>query len=473
MRLLLQWCLAAGLVLISAGWLLWTGAAPPGNKHAVRVRLQLAVWGSASELQQTRQLLQAFHRAHPGIQVALLHIPEQYFQKLHLLLAAGLAPDVMMINNLQLPVYAAHGQLQPFPALAANGPPDNNAQSRPSPDFFPQALAALTYQGQLYALPRDVSVVVMYLNLDLLAQADLPLPAWDWDWATCLRYAQALTQPQAQPRRFGLSFQESPPLFWLPYYFSANPTRRDGRVPFRQGQAQPDASEVAALQTLAHWRLVHGVSPLPQHSGTATMTDWFLKQRVAMLLNGRWVLPVLRDKARFRWAVRPFPRGPAGSRVGVDATGYAMAAGTKWPREARQLLAFLTSPAAMAEATASGLIVPARRSVALGPVFQRSEGAQVFLAAAATGLPTQTPPQWSQLSETWMQALAPVWEGRQSAASAMRAITPELNRLSPPLSSSPLPSPEGRAFEIFKNIIRLDELTIAGLQRGKTTAQSR
>ena len=44
------------------------------------VTIQLSTWGSAQEVGVLKQLLHTFEQTHPGVHVALLHIPENYYQ---------------------------------------------------------------------------------------------------------------------------------------------------------------------------------------------------------------------------------------------------------------------------------------------------------------------------------------------------------------------------------------------------------
>ena len=63
-------------------------------------------WGSISEVQILKKLISDFESENPGTKINFQHIPQNYFQKLHLLFASNTAPDVIFNNNLYLPLYA-------------------------------------------------------------------------------------------------------------------------------------------------------------------------------------------------------------------------------------------------------------------------------------------------------------------------------------------------------------------------------
>jgi multiple sugar transport system substrate-binding protein len=295
----------------------------------------------------------------------------------------------------------------------------------------------------VYALPRDLSVVVVFYNKTLFKKAGVTIPQAGWTWATMLAKAQQLTHRQQQ--QFGLSFYQTPPLFWLPFLWSGIPddgyntqqaTGQLGANGHFLGQLTPTGLQAGlqGLQTYADYRNRWHVAPTQAESGSASMTQLFLQQHVAMLVSGPWVLPVIEKQHDFDWGMVAFPAGVGGSRVGLDATGLAMSASTQHPREALALIQFMTSATSLSQLAKAGLIIPARQAVFTAllhqPAFQQQ--ALVYQQAIATGIPTQTPPLWNELSEVWTQAMEPVWEGRQSATTALRDARPALEALLTP-----------------------------------------
>ncbi len=406
------------------------------GKPDSRVRIQLSTWGSAQEVTVLKALIRTFERTHPGIRVTLLHIPENYYQKLHILVAGDMTPDVVFTNSINFPIYAAQGVfLDLSPWLAKQG----GAEALSAAQFYPQALKAFTWQETghpplLGALPRDISNVVLFYNRDLFKQAGVPEPKAGWTWEEFREAADRLTLDRnndGDPDQFGVSFYSTPPLFWLPFVWSAggdlfSPDRK------RFMLAQPKAVE--GLRFYADLRNKWHVAPKKVESGGANMSQLFLQGKLAMMVNGRWSVPVLREQARFQWDVVPLPVGPSGlSRVGIDASGYAISAKSQHPKESFALIRFLLSQKALEQVTASGLIVPARPDVAQSDVFLASEQlplhGQAFLDVIGDGVPTHTSPRWNELSEELNLALEPVWDGKVDAKQAMQALQPKLDHL--------------------------------------------
>lgn len=407
-----------------------------GHQARSGVQLQLSTWGSAQEVAVLKDQLAGFEQTHPGVHVQLLHIPENYYQKLHILVAGDLAPDVIFTNSLSFPIYASQGVFRDLRPLMAQ---DRGVDALHENQFYPQALKAFIWAAQsdqpiLGAIPRDISDVVIFYNQDLLKKAGLPDPKPDWTWEEFRETADQLTVDQnndGDPDQFGFSFYATPPLFWLPFVWSAG-----GELfsPDLKQFVLNSPQAVAGLRYYADLRNKWHVAPKKVESGGASMSQLFLQQKVAMMVSGRWSVPVLREQAKFQWDVAPLPVGPSGqSRVGIDASGYAISAHSKHPNESYILIRYLLSKAALRQVTASGLIVPARPDVAESDAFltpQQAPGhGSVFLDAIATGVPTHTPPRWNEFSEELGLALEPVWNGEQDAAVVMKAAKPKLDHL--------------------------------------------
>ena len=130
---------------------------------------------------------------HPKIRINFIHIPQNYFQKLHLLFASNKAPDVIFINNLYLPVYV--GQLEDLTSLIDTG------------DFYPQSVQALSQNNKLYAVPRDISNLIIYYNEDITGKLE---PNWNFE------DFKNLIKKTAVNKTFGISYERD--IYWASPY---------------------------------------------------------------------------------------------------------------------------------------------------------------------------------------------------------------------------------------------------------------
>ena len=334
-------------------------------------KIQFASWGSKSEIDILKPVMADFEAKNPDIKVEFMHIPQNYFQKIHLLFASNTAPDVIFINNLSLPIYANAGVLEPV------------ADDIDLKSYDKNILQSLSWKGVLYAVPRDVSNLVVFYNKDLFDKLGVAYPRKDWTFDEYLKTAEKLTGHGV----FGISFEEDS-LFFLPYLMSEGGGILSDDL---STVIVDDVKSQKGLKYYADLRKKYHVAPLAEESASATMAQLFLQEKLAMQLSGRWLVPKYREEAKFDWDIVNFPYGDAGSIVPLDSSGWSVAKSSKHKDEAFRLVKYLSSKESIERLTQSGLIVPARRDVRESKYFldgNAPKNAQVFLDVIKTSKPT-------------------------------------------------------------------------------------
>ena len=346
-----------------------------------KVTIQFSSWGSESEIKILKPLLLDFEHDNPDIKVDFMHIPQNYFQKLHLLFASNTAPDVIFINNQYLPVYANAGLFEDL---------SGEDEIFHFKDFYTKSLDALRWQGKLYAVPRDISNLVIYYNKNIFDRYGVSYPDNDWDYEKFLETAKKLTH---RPEVFGISFEEEP-IFYLPYLMSFGLDK------------EPVFDDIAThegLKIYAGLRSKYHIAPRREEAASATMAQMFLQGRLAMHLSGRWLVPKYRQEAKFDWDIINFPKGTAGSVVPLDASGWAISKASKHKPQAKQLVKYLSSKQSIERLTQSGLIVPARIETANSKYFfdnQQPNNADTFLSVIETSRPTPVTVNYREVLDT-------------------------------------------------------------------------
>ena len=349
------------------------------------------------------KVISDFEAENPDIKIDFMHIPQNYFQKLHLLFASNTAPDVVFINNLYLPVYANAGKLED---LTETGLIDEN--------FYKKSVKALSYKNKIYAVPRDISNLVIFYNKDLFDKKGLPYPDENTTFQDFLNLAQKLTDKEKGI--FGISFEEEP-LFYLPYLMSEG-----GGILSDDGDENildTDASR-RGIKFYADLRKKYNAAPKQNESASATMAQMFLQQKIAMQISGRWLVPKYRREAQFVWDITNFPGGTKGSVVNIDASGYALSKSSKHKKEALRFIEFISSQQSLSKLTLSGLIVPARKDIAYSDKFLDKklppENAIVFLEAIKTGKITPVNEDYNNITDRLNKLLEPVFLGKKNAS---------------------------------------------------------
>ena len=348
-----------------------------------QITIQYSSWGSKSEINILKPILDTFEKENPDIKIDFMHIPQNYFQKLHLLFASNTAPDVVFINNIYLPVYANAGLLE-----------DLTNTDLINENFYKKALDAMTYKGKIYAIPRDISNLVIFYNKNIFDEKQIKYPDKNTTFNDFLIMSQKLTDKQKGI--FGISFEEDP-IFYLPYLMSEGGgiLSDDGNnIIINSKESQKAINFYSDLRNKYH------VAPTNSETASLTMAQMFLQGKLAMHLSGRWLVPKYRETAQFDWDVAPFPKGTKGSIVPLDASGWAISSKSKHKKEAMQLVKYLSSKESLQKFSKNGLIVPARIDSANSKAFldgNKPQNAEVFLDIIETSKPTPVNPNYYEI----------------------------------------------------------------------------
>ncbi len=399
------------LILIFFAFIFLIGITGCTQKNKITT-LKFTSWGSKSEVEILKPLIEEFEQENPDISIEFIHTPQNYFQKLHLLAASNLMPDVVFVNNMYGPLYAEN---KLFLDLNEFLKKDENLSHD---DFFEESLNSLTYRESLYALPRDVSNLVIFYNKDIFDKYEIPYPSRDWTIEEFIEISKKLTKDNNNDGRtdlFGISFREDP-LFWLPYLLSEG----GGILSEDLEMIILDNPEsISAIQQYSDLRNKHHVAPTKSEAGSSTMAQLFMREKLAMHLSGRWFVPIYRQEIKFNWDIASFPKGKNGSIVGSDASGWAISSKTKYPEQAWKFISFLASKDSIEKITANGLITPARTDVAESDVFLDKTkppfSSEIFIEAIKNSKPTPVNENYHKITDSLQNMLEPVWAGKNSA----------------------------------------------------------
>lgn len=363
-----------------------------------KVILKFSSWGSQSEIALIEPLLKEFEHNNPNIKIEFLHIPQNYFQKLHLLFASNLAPDIIFINNHYIPKYAEKNLLEDLTSYIDKQ------------DYFSKPIECLTYNGRIYAVPRDVSNLVIYYNKTLFDKYNIPYPKQNWTLEEYINIGKTF----AKNGIWGISF-ETDAIFWLPYLMSngAGILSDDGKQLIINSE-----KALNSLDLYADLANKYHIAPQKSDSASLTMAQLFLQQKLAMHLSGRWLVPKYRKEAIFDWDIAQFPQGVNGSVVNIDASGYAISKTSKHKTEALKFIEFITSKDSLEYLTQSGLIIPARVDVANSNIFldnKKPLNAKAFIDTIETGKITPVNTEYQLLIDNLNKKLEPLFLNKNKA----------------------------------------------------------
>jgi multiple sugar transport system substrate-binding protein len=414
-KIFLILCIFAGILLSGC------------TKKTSETVIKFSSWGSESEISALKPLISEFEKENPDIKVDFIHIPKNYFQKLQLLVASNLTPDVVFVNNINGALYAENNV---FEDLSKYLNKDNSLNKK---DFFPESLKAFTYKNQMYAIPRDISNLVVYYNKDIFNKYKVPYPSESWTFNDFLNICKKLSQDtdkNGKIDQFAVSFEEAP-LFWLPYLWSNG----GGFISRDLNSVIIDnPRSLEALQFYSDLRNKYHVAPTKSETGSATMAQLFMQRRIAMHISGRWSTTKYRKELDFRWDIARFPRGKEGSIVDCDTSGWAISKNSKHKAQAWRFISFMASKQSIKRFTGGGLIVPSRKDVANSNIFldknNPPENSQVFVDVISDSIPTPVTENYQEMTDVLNNALEPLWNGDKTAKQVInKDLMIKLNKL--------------------------------------------
>lgn len=321
-------------------------ASSSGNGEPVTI--QVAVSGSAQELDIHQQKFDLYTEEHPNVTIEPVDIGTERFQKLMTLIGSGTAPDIIYINEWCYSL-AYRDVLMALDSFI-------EADEDFDLSYYPESLLVpLRYEDQLYALPQEVSPYVIYYNKDMFEAAGLEMPTDDWTIDEFYEAAKALTDPEKNVYGYRYASGADPFLGWL--------SRADVDFDTSGTEVQGlDTQEALnALEFLYNLVVVDQISPNPAAlTAMGTNADaMFRNQSVAMESMGLWMLPQYKaDPLSFEWDVVRMPMDQ-NQRTKAGILNWGISADTKNPDAAWDLLKFLVGPESMEIVAESNMALPA------------------------------------------------------------------------------------------------------------------
>jgi len=349
-----------------------------GCRPAVRVPdkpEKLVVWEVAEQAESARKLAALF-TAKYGIPVEVVEVANlEQRNQLTLDGPAGIAADVVTWPHDQIGPAVLAGVIQPISEWLARGVKD---------EFLKPALDALTFDGQLYGLPKAIETSALVYNKALVANPPTT-------WGELLSLAEQHTN--RADNRFGFLFD------YRNFYFVHGIFAGMGGYVFKFADGKFDTADIGmnnagAVAAMGLIKELVDKKLIPIATDYGQMDDQFVQGRTAMIVNGPWSIANYRARG-IDVGVAVLPKLPNGrnqaSFSGVK--GWYVSAFTKHPYWATKLIEFMTSKTSLESRFADTGEIPPRADIQITDPI-----AAGFLAQAEFAVPMPNVPE-----------LGPVW----------------------------------------------------------------
>jgi multiple sugar transport system substrate-binding protein len=365
--------------------LLIAGCAGEDVESGGKIRIRVSGYtGNPAETDLVSALVAEFNRSQEGIEAVYEPVPGQYYPKILTMLVAGTAPDVFYLDIAYFRPFLAKNILRPLDPYLARS-------SVRAEHFLPTLWATFTHDGRVYGIPKDFNTLALFYNKDMFDGRKVPYPDARWDLDTFRAVAQRLTEAPGE-RRYGFVLTHDDIDRYLPIarMFGARLFDAAGRCVIDSPQARQ------AMDYYAGLALVDKSAIYPSEVGTTKAYDVFGRGLAAMVFEGSWLIPYLRQFfPGVRYGTAGLPAGPRGRSNFLFTVAYVIPRTSRQPDAAWTLIEFLTSETVQERIT---FAVPSRRMASDRYVRTHPEYRPI-LDAAAHAQPYEFGPKGDRVRE--------------------------------------------------------------------------
>ena len=352
-----------------------------------------------------------------GIEVRYTPIDGDFSQWILNALSAGTAPDLFYTDIFWSDAIASNALADPVDA-----PEIRDA-------LAPNLVAAFERDGRLIGIPKDFNTLTLHYNVDAFEDAGVEPPDDDDTWED---FAAKLAE-------VGAALDDMDGTCLVPDYARFGPfALATGWQPFdADGHTALDERFRRAFEFYTGLAET-GAATIAADVGEGWMGGCMSSEKVAVALEGAWMIAHLRDAApSMLYSTTRLPSDPETGARGnlVFTVAWTVNAASDVPEAAHELARILTSERAQQWVLERGLAIPSRRALQDNPWLGGDEPAQVASRMAFEGLGDAElePYYFGEHGGAWMEpinsALNAVLLGESSVDEALEAAQAELDRL--------------------------------------------
>ena len=319
---------------------------------------------------------------------------------------AGIAPDAFYVDVSMAEFFASLGVLQPLDRATFQ-----------ADAFYQNVIDAFTFNGNLYAIPKDQSSLARYVNISLLNQAGFELsdiPTAVEDYLEFLPRLQAALDAEFGPGVVTAAsgvLEPSRLLHWMNR--GASPVMPDGRANLS------DPAVVAHLEFVASLYNT-GAMLTPAQMGRGWNGEAFGTEAVVIMEEGNWVYAFLRNDfpdVQFEIIDMPTYQGERSSML--FTVGWGIYSESSNQELAAEWIRFKTGLDGMYTWTTGAGPLPTRPDVAARMAPNLSDGLNTHIAQIPVGTPWVMGMFTPVISDAFMNFMGVAVDGGMSVAEAM------------------------------------------------------
>ena len=360
---------------------------------------------------------QQFEKAHPGVTVKREVVPfANLITKVLQEASAGDLPNIVMLDNPNVPEVAATGQLKPL----------NSLPGFTTSGYVPGAISECTYKGKQYCYPVGTNTIGIFYNKAMFAAKHLSPPT---TWAQLESDAKTLTSGHTYGFAFDATADEQSTWQLEPYFWS-------------QGGNLDKVNTPAFTNSLQLW-----VNMVKAGSASKSVLQWgqspdlpaqFLNKSAAMIENGPWIFPLLNAKGwkyNKQYGIVKIPTQTAGTTVvaplGGETWNIGNSGSAQQQNAAWEWIKGMQAPSVMTHVTSLMYYLPTKPAV-ISQYLKGGPEYTVFAKETATARSRTT-----QYGANYPKVSQALWTAIQAAITGTSSVSSALTQAQSTISSIP------------------------------------
>lgn len=335
------------------------------------VVITLSGWSNLNEKQLLQQVISDFEAKNPNIKVKYDVIADEYMDVLKIRLIGDTAADVFYLDALEAPALMSQDVLEPLDRYIT--------KEFDISDFEPTLLNAFQQDGKIYGLPKDFSTLALFYNKNNFKDSGFSQSPTTWE--ELRDYSQTLTIDKNKDGRidrygFGVAPELARQSFMIKA-FGGELINSEGKAAF----ASPES--LKGLQLIVDQYRKDKSAAQPSDTGTTSGGEIFGQNKAAMVIEGTWLIPYLKQTfSNLEYAIDEVPTVAGKKGTMAYTVAYVMNKQSKHKLEAWKLISYLTGKQGMKVWTSGGFALPTRKSVAAELGYDKNLLYTPFIAGA-------------------------------------------------------------------------------------------
>ncbi|MCE5184655.1 MAG: extracellular solute-binding protein [Planctomycetaceae bacterium] len=391
--------------------------------------IKYALFGGSAEVAIAGQICRAFVQKNPQFILDVSIYPwAQYWTKVQVQAASGLAPDVITLYSGNIGVWVQNGAIRCIDEFMAEIDPN---------DYYPAAMDICRWSGKQYGMPLEVSARTLVYSADRFRECGIQQEDWPradkpirWQQFKDLARRLTLTRPDGTILQYGMAGG----MLWNQTMYrmyggdmldrAVDPTRSTaaGNELLARGVAEVFKMQYADRTMLGLLKLSAG--------GVENMESLLISPRFAMATTGPWALVQMKE-AGVDFRLAPMPENICPTQL-VNVNAVGIYTHSQHPHEAWTFVKYLASNEAQSILGRKLKNIPALTSASDAFIHNELgiEGCEAFLCQMPVAVPEVTSANAFLIAEVskwgeWLEQLyADEYDRRYKALPRQNATIP-------------------------------------------------